>query len=184
MVQALGARDLIHVGEAIVVDGQTIDDCLEQTSQLTEAQLECWARYVPIRENLDWIEPVSVQLPGGVGAEGPLDELLPEADRADEVNQTAGQAGDPADGDDGGSSFSGWYWWLIAGFIFGLGWYFMVLGRTWRSDSSLEVDDQADDKKVSQPEDDPTPVEADDSDSKEPTNKKTKPRKRRSPKGG
>lgn len=175
VVQALGARNLIHIGEEIVVGGQVIDDCLEQTAQLTEVQLDCWARYLPIRENLDWIEPVFVGAVA-IGEEGPADDL------ADiEIGQDSSQADEAAD--NGGSSFSNWYWWLIAGFVFGLGWYFMVLGRTWRS-SPEDVADQPesddDDKKVSQSEKAATPVESKDSGSKDSKNKKSKPRKRNS----
>lgn len=180
LVQALGARDLIFVGEPIVVDGQSIDDCLEQTSQLTQEQLECWARYLPIRENLDWIQPVAIEGAAGVGSEAPGD--LPEFG---EITDEASRADDGSGGNDDGSSFSSWYWWLIAGFVFGLGWYFMVLGRTWRSSSEAapEADQAADNKKVSQPEADSTPVGPEDSGSKSSTNKKPKPRKRRSTKG-
>lgn len=177
LVQALGARDLIFVGEPILVDGRLIDDCLEQTSQLTEEQLECWARYLPIRENLDWIQPTAVEGVAGVGSEAPGDlpefaEITDEASRADD--ELRGNNND-------GSSFSSWYWWLIAGFVFGSGWYFMVLGRTWRSSS--KANQPVDDKKVSQPEADSTPVEPEDSSPKEAANKKPKPRKRRSTKG-
>ncbi len=175
LVQALGADDLIYVGEPIVVGGQLIDDCLEQTSQLTEAQLECWAAYLPIRENLDWIEPTMVQTVAGVGEEAPGDLLgIGEISVAEAETVNA----DPA-ADNDGLSFSSWYWWLIVGFVFGLGWYFMVLGRTWRS-APESLAGPEDDKKMSQPEDDSTSVETDSSDSQETTNKKSKSRRRRS----
>ena len=181
LVQALGADDLIYVGEPIVVEGQLIDDCLEQTSQLTEAQLECWAVYLPIRENLDWIEPTMVQAVAGVGEEAPGDPL-PLGIGEISVAEAETVNTDPAADNDGSSSFSSWYWWLIVGFVFGLGWYFMVLGRTWRS-APESLTGPEDDKKVSQPEADSTSVETDgtdDSDSQETTNKKSKSRRRRS----
>ena len=178
LVQALGADDLIYIGEPIVVGGQLIDDCLEQTSQLTEAQLECWAAYLPIRENLDWIEPTMVQAVAGVGDEAPGD--LPSVGEVSDPETTASDT-DPVSNNNGGSTFSNWYWWLIVGFIFGVGWYFMVLGRTWRS-APESSDIPEDDKKVSQPEDDSTSVKVDDSDSEESTNKKSKSRRRRSSK--
>ena len=182
LVQALGADDLIYVGEPIVVGGQLIDDCLEQTAQLTESQLDCWAAYLPIRENLDWIEPTMVQTVAGVGEEAPGD-LLGIGDIS--VAEAEAINADPVVADNGndGSSFSSWYWWLIVGFVFGLGWYFMVLGRTWRS-APESLAGSEDDKKMSQPEADSTPVETtdgtDDSDSQETTNKKSKSRRRRS----
>ncbi len=210
VVQLMGADDLILVDEPIVVRGQVMDGCLSQVSQLTETQLECWARYLPIRENLDWISPTQVSINLGVGSEAPLEVVVGVSSPA-ETNTSVTAAG-PTDNsdpgasaetaDDGGAvadtneegtvlgepvaseSFSNWYWWIIAGFVLGLGWYFFVVGRSWRKGPELLTEALAETKKLSQSETPPTPVDdspkdkpADDS---KPTNNKSKKRRRRS----
>ena len=165
VVQTMGADDLILVDEPIVVSGQLMDDCLSQASQLTETQLECWARYLPIRENLDWINPTQAPATLGVGSEAPgasgpaaaTDGVTTEADTsatADLTTDNGSSGGDVATAETGdgvvsesavdtdgagteldgpvSESFSNWYWWIIAGFVLGLGWYFFVVGRSWR----------------------------------------------------
>ena len=186
VVQALGADDLIFVNQPILVEGQVMADCLEQTNQLTEAELDCWARYLPIREDLSWITPTQVVAAElGVGSEAPGE--LPEdvaVNALDDATDTVGTIGE-VDGT-GESSFTGWYWWIVAGFVFGLGWYFFVVGRSWRKEPEALVAAEGDDKKVSQSEVAPTPVDQTESDSQtdesKSTSKKNRSRRRRSTK--
>lgn len=190
VVQALGADDLIFVGQAIVVEGQVIADCQQQTDELTEAQLDCWARYLPvIREDLDWITPTQVVAAAQLGADDseavgelPGDVAVAAGSDATDIN-LVGEAGEVGES---GGSFSAWYWWVIAGFVLGLGWYFFVVGRSWRRDPAALVADQPEDKKVAQPEDISTPVDeaAPDqaAEESEPTSTKSKNRRRRSKK--
>ena len=218
VVQTMGADDLILVDEPIVVSGQLMDDCLSQASQLTETQLECWARYLPIRENLDWINPTQAPATLGVGSEAPEAAVSGPAAAADGVvtteadtsvtadlttdNSSSGVAvvaetGDGGSGsvvDTGGAgtelgepvseSFSNWYWWIIAGFVLGLGWYFFVVGRSWRQGPESFTETLAETKKLSQSETPPTTVDEppkdEPVDDSKPTNNKSKNRRRRS----
>ena len=218
VVQTMGADDLILVDEPIVVSGQLMDDCLSQASQLTETQLECWARYLPIRENLDWINPTQAPATLGVGSEAPgaavsgpagATDGATEADTSvtvdlttdnssgdavvvaetgdgdgESVVDTDGAGIESSGGEPASESFSNWYWWIIAGFVLGLGWYFFVVGRSWRRGPESFAETSADTKKLSQSETPPTTVDEPPkdkpTDDSKPTNNKSKNRRRRS----
>ena len=59
IVQSMGAFELA-IGQEVAIDVVLVASQIETASKLDQNTLACWARYLPIRENLDFIQPTSL----------------------------------------------------------------------------------------------------------------------------
>ena len=59
IVQDLGAFELA-IGQEVAIDVTLVADHIDSANELDESAKACWARYEPIRETLDFIEPVAL----------------------------------------------------------------------------------------------------------------------------
>ena len=59
IVQDLGAFELA-IGQEVAIDVTLVADHIDSANELDENAKACWARYEPIREKLDFIEPLAL----------------------------------------------------------------------------------------------------------------------------
>ena len=59
IVQDLGAFELA-IGQEVAIDVTLVADHIDSANELDENAKACWARYAPIREGLDFIEPLAL----------------------------------------------------------------------------------------------------------------------------